>query len=108
LASQNPEAPALALESATAVRETVARLIADLYAGKLHPRVATGLGPLLHLQLRAIEKTDVEGRIAEIEQQLRKLQSTLEKTERQRMVPERAKRLADPEEPEAIKGVEGL
>jgi hypothetical protein len=50
------------LVSATAVLETVARLIADLYEGKLHARIAGGLGPLLHLQLLAIEKT-VVGRI---------------------------------------------
>jgi Family of unknown function (DUF5763) len=102
LASQNPETPALALESATAVRETVARLIADLYAGKLHPRVAAGLGPLLNIQLRAIEKTDVERRVGEIEAQVRKLTLALEKNTQQRMAPERAKRLLEPEESEAI------
>ena len=102
LAGVNPEAPALALESATAVRDTVARLIADLYAGKLHPRVAAGLGPLLNLQLRAIEKTDVERRIADIEAQVQKLTLTLDKDNQQRMAPERAKRLLDPEEPEAM------
>src|ERR1700676_247382 len=101
LASENPEAP-LALESATAVREMVARLIADLYAGKLHPRVAAGLGPLLNIQLRAIEKTDVERRIGEIEAQLRKLTLALEKNNQQRRAPERVKRLLEPEEPEAI------
>ena len=102
LAGVNPEAPPLALESATAVRETVARLIADLYAGKLHPRVAAGLGPLLNIQLRAIEKTDVERRIDEIEAQLRKLTLDLEKNNQQRKAPERARRLLEPEEPEAM------
>ena len=90
------------MEGATAVRDTVARLIADLYAGKLHPRVAAGLGPLLNIHLRAIEKTDVERRIADIEAQLRKLTLDLEKNTHQRMAPERAKRFLDPEEPEAI------
>jgi hypothetical protein len=85
-------APPLGWESATAVRETVARLIADLYEGKLHPRIAGGLGPLLHLQLRAIEKRDVERRIAEVEQQVRKLQSAVEKSALQRMTPQRANR----------------
>jgi hypothetical protein len=28
---------------------TVARLISDVYAGKLHPRIAVGLAPLMHL-----------------------------------------------------------
>ena len=33
----------------------MAQLIVDVYAGKLHPRVAAGLAPLLNLQLRAIQ-----------------------------------------------------
>jgi hypothetical protein len=55
------------LDSAQAVRDTVARLIADVYSGKLHPRIATGLAPLLNLQLRAIETTDVQRRLADLE-----------------------------------------
>jgi hypothetical protein len=35
-----------------AVVDTVNRLITDVYAGKLHPRIARGLAPLMHLQLR--------------------------------------------------------
>src|SRR6267378_1355604 len=42
------------LETAVAVRDAVAQLIADVYAGTIHPRVAAGLAPLLNLQLRAI------------------------------------------------------
>jgi hypothetical protein len=55
------------LDNALAVRDTVARLIADVYAGKIHPRIASGLAPLLNLQLRAIETTDLEQRIAKLE-----------------------------------------
>jgi len=33
------------LDNAIAVRDAVARLIADIYAGKLHPRIAAGLAP---------------------------------------------------------------
>jgi hypothetical protein len=76
--------------------------VLELYTGKLHPRVAAGLGPLLNIQLRAIEKTDVERRIGEIEAQVRKLTLDLEKNTQQRMAPERAKGLLEPEEPEAI------
>ncbi len=43
------------------------RLIADVYAGKLHPKIAGGLAPLLQLQLRALDATDVEQRIAKLE-----------------------------------------
>jgi hypothetical protein len=59
------------LDSAMAVRDTVTRLITDVYAGKLHPRIATGLAPLMHLQLRVLEKTDLEQRLAKIEKQLK-------------------------------------
>ena len=63
--------PLPTLDSALAVRETVARLIADVYAGKLNPRVAAGLAPLLNLQLRAIEITEItnkmERRLAALE-----------------------------------------
>jgi hypothetical protein len=55
------------LDNAIAVRDAVARLIADVYSGKLQPRVAAGLAPLLNLQLRAIEATDLEQRVAKLE-----------------------------------------
>jgi hypothetical protein len=58
------------LNNATAVRDTVARLIADVYAGKLHPRTAAGLAPLMHLQLRAIQITTLEERMARMEKLL--------------------------------------
>jgi hypothetical protein len=57
------------LENALAVRNTVARLVEELYAGKLHPRIASGLAPLLSLQLRAIETTDLERRVRKLEKQ---------------------------------------
>ncbi len=55
------------LDNAVAVRETVARLIADVYAGRMNPRTAGGLAPLLNLQLRAIEVTEIERRLARLE-----------------------------------------
>jgi hypothetical protein len=58
------------LDTALAVRDTVARLIADVYGGKLHPRIAAGLAPLLNLQLRAIETTDLERRLLRLERLL--------------------------------------
>src|ERR1700692_1279064 len=35
------------LDSATAVRETLNRLINDVYSGKVDPKIASGLAPLL-------------------------------------------------------------
>lgn len=62
-------------DNARAVRDTVDRLIADVYAGKLQPRIAAALGPLLNLQMRAIETTDLERRLAKLE----KLSAELER-----------------------------
>jgi hypothetical protein len=53
-----------------AVRDAVAQLVADVYAGKMNPRVAAGLAPLLSLQLRVIETTDLEHRLEQVEKQL--------------------------------------
>jgi hypothetical protein len=62
--------PLPALNTALAVRETVARLVADVYAGKTDPRTAASLAHLLNLQLRAIETSELERRLAEVEKQL--------------------------------------
>jgi Family of unknown function (DUF5763) len=59
------------LDNAAAVRDTVARLIADVYSGKDHPRIAAGLAPLMHLQVRLLQATELEQRLAEVERQLR-------------------------------------
>ena len=56
-------------------RDVVAKLIADVYAGKLHPRVAAGLAPLLNLQLRTIEATDLERRLEKVEKLLARAQA---------------------------------
>jgi hypothetical protein len=37
------------LETAIAVRDAVAQLIADVYGGRVQPRIASGLAPLLNL-----------------------------------------------------------
>jgi hypothetical protein len=44
--------------------------VADVHAGKIHPRIAAGLAPLLSLQLRAIEATSLEQCVAELEKRL--------------------------------------
>jgi hypothetical protein len=50
----------------------VEKLIAEIYAGKLHPRAAAGLAALLNLQLRVVEATDFDRRLASVEQLLAK------------------------------------
>jgi hypothetical protein len=59
------------LDNAMAIRDTVAQLISDVYAGKLHPRIAAGLAPLMHLQLRVLEKTEIEKRLGKLERLMR-------------------------------------
>jgi hypothetical protein len=80
-ASENAD-PLPTLDSALAVRETLARLIADVYAGKLNPRVAAGLAPLLNLLLHVIEITEItnkmERRIAKVEKLLAEAQDRFE------------------------------
>jgi len=73
--------PLPALDNAVAVRDTVARLIADVFSGKLSPKIAAGLAPLLNLQLRAIEATDLALRISKVEEWMAKTE------ERGRTVP---------------------
>ncbi len=58
------------LDNAIAVRNAVARLIADVYARRLHPRIAAGLAPLMNLQLRAIETANIEQRLTKLEKRL--------------------------------------
>ena len=55
------------LENGTDLRDLIARLIREVYSGKLPPRIATGLAPLMSLQLRALEATDLERRLAKLE-----------------------------------------
>ena len=62
--------PLPTLDNAMAVRDTVARLVADVYTGRLHPRIAAGLAPLMSLQLRAIETTNIEQRLTKLEKRL--------------------------------------
>jgi hypothetical protein len=65
-AAEGAAAP-LALDTAIAVRDNLARWAAELYSGKLSSGTARGLASLLTLQLRAIETTDLERRLAKLE-----------------------------------------
>jgi hypothetical protein len=62
--------PLPTLDNAIAVRDTVARLFADVYSGKLRSSIARDLATLLNPLMRAIERTDLEEEIAKLQQQL--------------------------------------
>ena len=55
------------LDKVDAVRDVAEKLIADVYAGRVQPRVAAGLAPLLNLQLRVVQATDFERGLAQLE-----------------------------------------
>jgi hypothetical protein len=71
--------PLPTVDNAIAVRDLVAQLIADVHSGKIHPKVAAGLAPLMNLQLRAIETSNLELQLAEVEKRLAKLEAGRDK-----------------------------
>ena len=62
------------LDKVSAVQDVVAKLIEEVYAGKLHPRVGAGLAALLNLQLRVVEASDLGRRLASVERLLAKVE----------------------------------
>lgn len=59
--------------SSVAVRDAVGRRIVGVYSGKVDPRSRAGLAPRPHLQMRAIEATELERmarRLTKMEKQL--------------------------------------
>jgi hypothetical protein len=69
--------PLPTLDNALAVRDTVARLIADVYTGRIPSRIAAGLASLMSLQLRAIETTNFELRVTELEKRVAEAEDKL-------------------------------
>jgi len=66
------------LDNLSAVRDAVGKLIADVYEGKLHPRVAASLAPLFSLQFRsveALEAMDLERRLQQVEKLFAKVEA---------------------------------
>jgi len=61
--------PLPTLDNAIAVRDAVARLIADVLAGRVQPRVAARPSSLMNLLLHTIKTADIEQRLARLEQQ---------------------------------------
>jgi len=71
--SHRPVASALAdplpkLDTLIAVQETISRVISEVRAGKLDPKVAASITPLLNLQWQVLEVTTVLRRVAELEE----------------------------------------
>jgi hypothetical protein len=72
------------LDTVKALGEFTARLIRDVGAGKVKPRIASGIAPLLNLQLRLREVKEYEAmeelrkKISSLEQQLSNTQRILD------------------------------
>jgi hypothetical protein len=65
--------PLPVVDSATVLSKALARLIADVHAGKVLPKVAASLAGLMNLQLRAIETVRLEQRVEMLELLLQEL-----------------------------------
>jgi hypothetical protein len=65
------------LDTPIAVRDRIDRLFADVYSGKVRSSVARDLAPLLSLQFRVSERTDLQEEIAKLQQQLAEIKDTL-------------------------------
>ena len=55
------------LDTATAVQETISWVVKEVVAGKLDPKIAASITPLLELQRRLIETVNLERRLALLE-----------------------------------------
>jgi len=55
-------------ENRQGIQEECARLLENIYSGKIPPKVATCIGPLLSLQMRVIQVAEREARITRLEQ----------------------------------------
>ena len=79
--------PLPALDNAIAVRNTLARLIPDVHAGKVAPGTSAELARLLNLQLRALES------IAKSEERRKAAEGSVSLSERFRRAEERNKKV---------------
>jgi len=74
LIPQGSAEPRPKVETVAALMETVSQLIDRVISGRLHPRVAAGVAPLLNLQLRTLELGEIDPRFVEFEKRLLKLE----------------------------------
>jgi Family of unknown function (DUF5763) len=84
--------PLPVLDNVFAVRDAVARLINDVLAGRLAPKIAAGVTPLLQLQLRVLEAIDA----AELHQRLEKIEKAQAKMDGKRTSEQKPKTLQAP------------
>jgi len=59
------------LDTAIGVRDTISQVIANILSGKVDPSVGSGIAPLLNLQLRSIDRTDLDRRLRLLEEEKR-------------------------------------
>ena len=62
--------PLPALDSVTNIRIAVGSILEDIYTGRVHPRKAAAMAPLLGVLLRATSGVELEQRIQKLEGRL--------------------------------------
>lgn len=77
--------PLPSLESIGGIRQAISLILEDVYAGRVHPRKAAAMAPLLGPLLRASAITELEERMKKLEAQLARVshegQSAAQKTD---------------------------
>jgi hypothetical protein len=66
-AAEVPDTPLQIPQSAAEVKDALAKVLAEVYCGKLDPKVATSMAYIGNTLLRAIETSDLEQRLAALE-----------------------------------------
>lgn len=67
--------PLPTLDSITNIRNAVSSIIEDIYTGRVHPRKAAAMAPLLGVLLRASTGAELEQRMERLEGEVRNLSS---------------------------------
>jgi hypothetical protein len=62
--------PLPSLTTGMGVRDAISQIVDSIYLDSLDPKIGTALAPLLNLQLRAIEASDLEERFAKLEDEV--------------------------------------
>ena len=69
-------APLPSLDTLGGLRAAIAQLVVDVYEGRVDPRRAAGMMPLLNSLLRVSEAAEMEVRMASLEKQVEELQAS--------------------------------
>ena len=72
---EGAERPLPSMDTLGGLRAAIAQLVIDVYEGRVDPRRAAGMTPLLKTLLRVSEAEEMEARMATLEKQVEELQN---------------------------------